>query len=129
MATHSDNKIIQISSGTIIKGLLIGIAFFAFYYLRDLVLVVLLAVIIASAVEPATQWFLRRGVPRILVKPGSTYFSTSRPDSDAVPTANPPFSGSSNSAALLRILPDVTGSRILKMAATKPEVLISQLLD
>ena len=31
--------------------------------------------------------------------------------------------------ALLRILPDVTGSRILKVAATKPEVLISQLLD
>ena len=48
---------------------------------------------------------------------GSTYISASRQDSNAVPTANPPFSGSSNSAALLRILPDVTGSRILKMAA------------
>ena len=31
--------------------------------------------------------------------------------------------------ALLRILPDVTGSRFLKMAAFKPEVLIYQLLD
>src|SRR5208282_5698800 len=41
----------------------------------------------------------------------------------------PPFSGSSNSAALLRILPDATGSRILKMAATKSEVIISQPLD
>ena len=49
--------------------------------------------------------------------------------SKAVQTANHPFSGSRNSAALLRILPDVTGSRILKMAATKPEVLLSQLLD
>ena len=50
-------------------------------------------------------------------------------NSDAVPTANPPFCGSSNSMALLRILPDVTGSRFFKMAAVKPEILISQLLD
>ena len=60
---------------------------------------------------------------------GSTYISASRLDSNAVPTAIPPFSGSSNSAELLRSLFDVTGSRILKMAATKPEVLISQFLD
>ena len=66
MATRSGEKIIQISSGTIIKTLLIVLIFVAFYYLRDIILVVLLAVIIASAVEPGTQWFLRRGVPRIL---------------------------------------------------------------
>ena len=30
---------------------------------------------------------------------------------------------------LMRLLPDVTGSWYLKMAAAKPEVLISQLLD
>ena len=58
----------------------------------------------------------------------STYISVSRQDSNAVPTANPPFSGSSNSAAILRILPDVTGSRNSKMTAAKSEVLISQLL-
>src|SRR5208282_1826984 len=58
---------------------------------------------------------------------GSTYISASIPDSDAVPTDNPPFSGSNNSIAQLRILPDVTGSRFLKMAAAKLEVLISQL--
>jgi len=39
------------------------------------------------------------------------------------------FSGSSNSMALLTILTDVTGSRKSKMAASKPEVLIAQLLD
>jgi predicted PurR-regulated permease PerM len=66
MAVRSSDKIIQISSGTIVKGILIALAFVAFYYLRDVVLVVLLAVIIASAIEPGTQWFLRRGVPRIL---------------------------------------------------------------
>ena len=44
---------------------------------------------------------------------GSTYISASRLDSTAVPTATPPpfpISGSSNSPAVLPILPDVTGS-------------------
>lgn len=66
MAIRSSEKIIQISAGTIVKALLIAVAFAVFYYLRDIVLVVLLAVVIASAVEPGTQWFLRIGVPRIL---------------------------------------------------------------
>ncbi|MFA6269606.1 MAG: AI-2E family transporter [Candidatus Paceibacterota bacterium] len=66
MAIHSSDKIIQISSSTIVKAVLIVLGFLAFYYLRDVVLVVLLAIIIASATEPGTQWFLRRGVPRIL---------------------------------------------------------------
>ena len=66
MATRSNEKIIQISSGTIIKAMLVVLAFAAFYYLRDVVLVVALSIIIASAIEPGTQWFLRRKVPRIL---------------------------------------------------------------
>ena len=66
MAIRGSDKIIQISSGTIVKALLIALAFVVFYYLRDVVLVVLLAIIIASSVEPGTQWFLRRRVPRIL---------------------------------------------------------------
>ena len=41
----------------------------------------------------------------------------------------PKFSGCSNPMALLRIVPDVTGSRFFKMAAANPEVLISQLTD
>ena len=66
MATRSSEKIIQISSGTIVKALLIVLFFASLYFLRDLLLVVLLAIIIASAIEPGTQWFLRRRVPRIL---------------------------------------------------------------
>lgn len=66
MATRTNDKIIQISTGTIVKAILVVLFFAAFYYLRDIVLVVLLAVIIASAVEPGTQWLLRRRVPRIL---------------------------------------------------------------
>ena len=48
------------------KTLLIIAVFAIFYYLRDIVLVVVMAIIIASAIEPGTQWFLRRRVPRIL---------------------------------------------------------------
>src|SRR5208282_430566 len=60
---------------------------------------------------------------------GSSYISASRQDINAVPTANPRFSGSSNPMELWRIVPDVTGSRFLKMAAAKPEVVISHLPD
>lgn len=66
MATQGNNKVIQISSSTIVRSVLVVLAFAVFYYLRDVALVVILAIIIASAVEPGTQWFLRRGVPRIL---------------------------------------------------------------
>ena len=66
MAIRGGEKIIQISSGTIVKAVLVVLAFAVFYYLRDIVLIVLLAIIIASSVEPGTQWFSRRQVPRIL---------------------------------------------------------------
>lgn len=66
MATRSNDKLIQISVGTIIKAVLVLLVFAAFYYLRDILLVVLLSIIIASAIEPGTQWFLRRRIPRIV---------------------------------------------------------------
>ena len=58
---------------------------------------------------------------------GSTYISASRLDSNSVPTANPPFSGFRNSMGLLRIPPEVSGSRISNMAAVISEVIISLL--
>ena len=60
---------------------------------------------------------------------GSSYISASRQDINTVPTVNPTFSGSSNPMELLQIAPGVTGSRLLKMAAAKSEVLNSQLPD
>ncbi len=66
MAKSSEEKIIQISSGTIFKALLILLGFIGIYVLSDIILVVLLAVVIASAIEPGTKWLLRKGVPRII---------------------------------------------------------------
>ena len=50
---------------------------------------------------------------------GSTYNSASRLDNNAISTATPMFSGSSNSMGLLRTLPDTNGSRKPKMAAAE----------
>lgn len=63
---RQSEKIISVSSGTILKAVLIVLSFAALYYLRDILLVLVLAIVIASSIEPGTRWFLKRGVPRIL---------------------------------------------------------------
>ena len=57
---------ISITAGTITKTILIALLFVSLYFLRDLVLALLTAVVVASAIEPATRWFGRFGVSRIL---------------------------------------------------------------
>ena len=47
-------------------GLLVVLLAALVFYLRDLVLIVLTAVVIASAIEPGVHAFVRRGVPRLL---------------------------------------------------------------
>ncbi len=47
------------------QAVFLGLLFLSIYVFRDLVLVLLTAVVFASAVEPATRWFGRRGIPRI----------------------------------------------------------------
>lgn len=39
---------------------------FALYFLRDLILLLLTAVVIASAIDPAASWFVRHKIPRAL---------------------------------------------------------------
>ncbi len=57
---------INITSGTIIKAVVILAASFLIYLLLDMVLVILTAIVIASAIEPATLWFSKYKVPRVL---------------------------------------------------------------
>lgn len=57
---------IDISSGTIIRVILFLILVALLYYLRDLVLIVITAIVIASAIEPAAKWFMRYRLPRVL---------------------------------------------------------------
>ncbi len=56
---------ITISLGTITKAIVIVLLFAALFILKDLVLVLLVSIVVASAVEPGTQWFIKRRVPRL----------------------------------------------------------------
>ncbi len=63
-----DNKgdiIVNISVSTIIKTILVLVLFYVLYRLSDMVLVILTSIVLASSVEPATKWFIRKKIPRI----------------------------------------------------------------
>jgi predicted PurR-regulated permease PerM len=74
MTEHEKNKdgvTISITTGTIFKTALILLLFYFLFFFRDLILVILTAVVMASAVEPATKkitnWGLSRSVAVSLV--------------------------------------------------------------
>ncbi|MBI4117922.1 MAG: AI-2E family transporter [Parcubacteria group bacterium] len=62
----STNTTITISTETIFKTILIVLLFVALYVLIDLVLVLLAAVVIASSIEPATQFLGKYRIPRVI---------------------------------------------------------------
>lgn len=63
--SEKQNLRITVASGTIIKTILILIFFAALYYIRDILFVVLVAIVIASAVEPATRWCTSHRIRRL----------------------------------------------------------------
>ncbi len=56
---------LHVSAGTVAKIILVGILFVVLYRIRDVVLVVLTAVVIASAVEPVARKLIKSGIPRV----------------------------------------------------------------
>lgn len=66
MPAKKTNGMISISTGTIVRTILVLILFYFLYYIRDVVLVILSAIVVASAVEPGTKWFSQRKIPRIV---------------------------------------------------------------
>ena len=64
MSQHSNRMTVHISPGSVFKCALVLIAMYAVYLLRDIGLVILTAVVIASAIEPVTKWFVGYKVPR-----------------------------------------------------------------
>jgi predicted PurR-regulated permease PerM len=63
---HLKNVNITISSGTIIKSILFALLIAGLFFLKNLVLIVLTAIVIASAIEPITKWFMHYRIPRIV---------------------------------------------------------------
>lgn len=57
---------VNITAGSIVKAILFALLLFLLWYLRDIVLVVLTAIVLASAMEPGIQFFMRYRLPRLL---------------------------------------------------------------
>ncbi len=66
MLSNSKNISVNITSGTILRTLLFILLFIILYFFRDLVLIILTAVVLASAIEPITKWFMKYKIPRVL---------------------------------------------------------------
>lgn len=61
-----EGKTISISTGTIIRTVLIIALFASLWFIRNIILVLLTSIVLASALEPAIQFFVKRKMPRIL---------------------------------------------------------------
>lgn len=57
---------VDISTISVFRGLLVVVAFILFYLLSDVLVIMLFAIVIASAVAPFIAWFEKRGVPRLV---------------------------------------------------------------
>ncbi len=56
---------ISITPGTVLTFFGIGLGVWLLFFLKDLVLIILTAVVLASAVEPGVRWFMRKHFPRV----------------------------------------------------------------
>jgi predicted PurR-regulated permease PerM len=56
---------VTFTTGTIVHAMFFGVLFWLVYVLRDIALLVLASVIIASAMEPAIKWFGQYKIPRV----------------------------------------------------------------
>ncbi len=64
---------ISITTGTLFRAMLVFLFFVLLFYVRDILLVLLTAVVIASSLEPLTVWLKKFGIPRVIAVI-STYF-------------------------------------------------------
>ncbi|HYF10269.1 MAG TPA: AI-2E family transporter [Candidatus Paceibacterota bacterium] len=60
-----ERETLVISSGSILRVILFVLLFAALFYLRDIALIILTAVVLASAIEPGVTWFKKRGIGRL----------------------------------------------------------------
>ncbi len=59
------NTTVEITTSTIAKTILLVVLTLAIFALKDVILVILTAVVIASSLEPFIKWFMRRGIYRV----------------------------------------------------------------
>ena len=56
---------VSITLGSWIKLAIVGLLVYGFFQIWGFILVIVTSIVIASAVEPAVRWFIRRGLPRL----------------------------------------------------------------
>jgi predicted PurR-regulated permease PerM len=66
METKREHNTISVTSGTIVRVILFLCLFYIIFLIKDVFLVMLTAIVIASAIDPGTRWFVKRRVPRVL---------------------------------------------------------------
>ena len=57
---------IEVTTGTLVRFLLLVLGLIFLYIIRDIVLIVLVSIVVASSVEPLVRWFERYRFPRVL---------------------------------------------------------------
>ncbi len=62
---HDRPITISITSGTLLKAIIFVVGAWMLYYLRDIALIVLTAIVIASAIEPGVRALMKRKFPRV----------------------------------------------------------------
>jgi len=62
---NSNELNVHITTGTILKGILLLILLWAVIFFKDLVVTILTSIVIASAIEPITKRFQSKGIPRL----------------------------------------------------------------
>ncbi|MCR4311189.1 MAG: AI-2E family transporter, partial [Candidatus Taylorbacteria bacterium] len=63
---HAEKGTTVITTGTIVRAILVVVGFVTIYFLRDLILVILTSVVIASALEPAIVYLNKRRIHRTI---------------------------------------------------------------
>ena len=59
-------NIMEITSGTIARFILFGLLLVFLYLIRDIIAIILLSIVVASAARPAAKWFQNYHIPRVL---------------------------------------------------------------
>jgi predicted PurR-regulated permease PerM len=62
-----ENTAIEITTGTIFRAMLLALFLVFLYLVRDILVIILFAVVIASAIEPIAHWGASRRIPRVLM--------------------------------------------------------------
>lgn len=63
---EKNTQMINVSFTSFLRAAIVVLGIIVLYIVRDILAVVLFAVVVASAVDPAAQWFMRRRIPRTI---------------------------------------------------------------